>query len=411
MMSPQTAATAVLSDEETAERLIRFAQELRPELIARAAEFEALTHIPEDLHRRLDEAGLYGMWIPRVHGGLEVSIETYYRVVIELARGDVSFAWCFALSANHSLMVANWFPADVHAEIFNGGDFRAASMAAPAVTATATEGGFLINGTVPFCSGIPWSTFFLGQARLDGKNADGSPRLGIYVAPKGTYEILDDWGNMHGLNGTGSNSIRFENAFLPQRFMVEDADLRTVGVHGDSPGSAEYGNPMYSGRHGSSFAMILAALVIGGGYGALDEFGEQMRTRTITVPPWTPRTEDPDFLRYYGKTRVRVGIAESALLHLVHEWERFSRENVSGIADFSPARDNLLAAQGRDLMIDVWNTVDENLFQTIGASASRRGERFERIFRDLAQAAAHRNPQLRDIMYKVVAKQELGLAL
>ncbi len=214
---------------------------------------------------------------------------------------------------------------------------------------------------------------------------------------------------MHGLNGSGSNSIRFQDGFLPERFMVEDADLRTFGFEGESPGSAAYGNPMYSGRHGSSFAMILAALVIGAGYGALDEFEAQMRTRTITVPPWTPRTQDPDFLRYYGKTRVRLGIAEGALMHAVAEWTRFAHENVSGVAPFTPAKDNLLAAMGRDLMIDVWNTVNENLFQTIGAAATKRGERFERVFRDIAQAAAHRNPQLRDIMYKVIAAQELGL--
>jgi len=410
MTSIGTAPSAMTAeDAAVADRVIRFAQELRPELVQRQGESEATTFIPEDLHRRFADAGLYRLWIPKAHGGLEVDPWVYYRVVVELARGDMSLAWCFALSANHALMFANWFPEEIHAEVFNGGDFRAASLAAPAVDAVRAEGGYILNGTAPFCSGIPWSTYFLGQARLEGNRPDGSRRLGIYIAPRSAFEQLNDWGDMHGLNGSGSHSIRFTDSFLPERFMIEDADLRTFGFSGDSPGSQAYGNAMYSGRHGSSFALILAALVLGGGYNALDEFENQMRARTITVPPFTPRTEDGEFLRYYGQTRVRLAIIEGALFDAVAQWTRFAQDNVAGREPFTVAKDNLLAAVGRELMIDVWRVVTANLWEYIGASASRRGQRFERVFRDIAQAAAHRNPQLRDIMYKVVAQQELGL--
>jgi 3-hydroxy-9,10-secoandrosta-1,3,5(10)-triene-9,17-dione monooxygenase len=306
-------------------------------------------------------------------------------------------------------MVANWFPVDIHAEVFNGGDFRAASLAAAAVDAVPTDGGWIINGTAPYCSGIPYSTYFLGQARLPGTKPDGSPRLGVYLAPQDSYVRLDDWGHMHGLNGSGSHSIRFTDAFLPERFMLADMDLRTVGVEGPSAGSAAYGNAMYSSRHGSTFAMLLAALVLGGGYNALDAFEEQMRKRTTTVPPFIPRTEDGDFLRYYGQTRVKLAIAEGALFHAVHDWTRFAESNASGGAPFTLEQDDLLAAIGRELMIDVWRIVTQNLWEFIGAAASVQGQRFERIYRDIAQAAAHRNPQLRDIQYKVIAQAELGL--
>jgi len=391
------------------ERLVQFARDMRPELIERQAEAEANTFYTEAVHQKFQEAGLYKLFIPKAHGGYELPARAYYRVVMELARADMGTAWCFALSANHALMFANWFPEEIHAEVYNNGDFRAASMYAPSVFAEKTEGGYIVNGTVNYCSGIPYSTYFLGQARLEGTQPNGAPRLGVYMAPRETYTRLNDWGRTLGLKASGSHSIRFENAFLPERFMLEDVDMITVGFDGDSPGSKAYNNPMYSGRHGSSFAMILGALCVGGGYNALDEFENQMRSRKTTVPPFVPRTEDPDFLRYFGNAKVRLSLAEASIMNAVEQWTQATIDNVSGAEPFTVAKDNLLGGIGREVMIYVWDTVDA-LYQVIGSSASYDGERFQRIYRDLAQAAGHRNPQLRDFSYRTIAKDTLGLS-
>lgn len=412
-MTDAQLASAVTIDEDARaleDRLVQAARDLRPELIASAAEAEAVTHIPEPLHRKFEEAGFYRMYIPRAHGGYEVTPTTFFKVVMELARGDMGIAWCFCLSANHALMFANWFPEEIHAEVYNGGDFRAASMYAPTVKATPVEGGWELNGTVNYCSGIPYSTYFLGQCILPGGAEGGGPRVGLYVAPHDTYEILDDWGNMLGLNSSGSNSIRFDGAFLPARFMVEDANLIDYAYDGESPGSRAYGNPMYSARHMSSFALALAVLCLGGAYGALDEFEAQMRTRKTTVPPFVPRTEDPDFLRYFGGALVKLATGEAATWNALETWLRYAEENTAGIAPFSAAKDNLLGGIGREVMLQAWEVVERDLYRTVGSSASKKGERFEHIFRDMAQAAGHRNPQLRDVTFRLIAKDALGLA-
>lgn len=403
-VSPRPALDTAFEDEEA---LVQAARAMRDEIISYSEQAQEVTHIPEGLHRRFEEAGFYRMYIPRAHGGLEVSPTTFFRVVMEIARADMGIAWCFCLSSNHALMLANWFPAEIHEEVYDGGNFRAASMYAPTVTATPVDGGYEIDGVVNYCSGIPWSTYFLGQARLPGKTADGRPRVGLYIAPAGTYEILDDWGNMLGLNSSGSNSIRFDKAFLPARFLVEDADLMDYAFVGDSPGSAAYGNPMYSARHGSSFALALGVLCVGGALGALDEYGALMTTRKITIPPFNLRAEDPDFQRYYGGAIVKLATAEAAVFHGLQRWEQAARDNVAGIAPFSPEMDNLLGGIGREVMLQAWEVVEKDLYRTIGASASKKGERFERIFRDMAQAAGHRNPQLRDAAFKLVALDAL----
>lgn len=392
------------------QRLVQSARDMREELLEEATTVEERTFYSEKIHRRFDELGFYRMLIPRAHGGLEVGLDTFYRVAMEIARADMSTAWCFTLSANHALMFANWFPAEIHAEVYAGGDFRAASMYAPMVKATPVDGGWQLDGTVNYCSGVPYSTYFLGQCRLPGTRENGSPRLGVYMAPKSLYTRLDDWGNMLGLNGSGSHSIRFDGGVLPERFMVEDADLVDYAFDGDSPGSRAYGNPMYSGRHMSSFALGLAALTIGAGYNALDEYENLMRTRKTTIPPFVPRTEDPDFLRWYGSSLVKLRTAEGAFFSAVEQWMEAARKNVAGVENFSPHLDNLLGGIGRELIVQVWEAVERDLYRTVGSSASKKGQRFERVFRDLAQAAGHRNPQLKEPSYRLIANGHLGLA-
>lgn len=399
--------------QELEDRLVAKARELAPEFLAAAEEGQRVTHIPEALQQKLLDSGLYLMFVPRVFGGYEVRPRTFAKVVIELARGDMGMAWNFCLSANHALMFANWFPEEIHAEVYNNGDFRAASMYAPTVKATKVEGGYEFNGIVNYCSGIPYSTYFIGAAILEGTQADGSPRVGIYIAPKGTYEILDDWGTTLGLNSSGSNSIKFDHAFIPERFVVEDADLNAYEfTETTSPGQRAYGNAIYNARHMSSFALMLAIITIGAAYGALDEFERQMRTRKITLPPFTPRIDDPDFQRYYGGALTKISLAEAAVIHAFELWEEYAWEKTRKgpqAEGFSFQRDILLGNIGREVMIQMWEVVDADLYRTIGSSASKHGERFELIFRDMAQAVGHRNPQLKEASYRLLAQATLGV--
>lgn len=407
-----TAVAGYTTEEYQAleDRLVQSARDLIPDLIEAAAEAEQLTHIPPHIEAKLEAAGLYLMFIPRAHGGLEVKPSTFAKVVIEIAKGDMGMAWNFCLSANHALMLANWFPVEVHEELYDGGKFKAASMYAPTVKAVKVDGGYEVSGVVNYCSGIPYSTHFIGQAMLEGTNPDGSPRVGLYVAPAGTYEILDDWGTTLGLNSSGSNSIKFDKAFLPAKYMVEEADLTSYAfAETRSPGEVAYDNPMYNARHLSSFAMMLGMICVGAGYGAVNEYGRLMETRNITLPPFTSRVLDPDFQRWYGGALTNVRKAELAILAAWQEWERLTETpNGEGGNSFTVEADVLLGNIGREVMLDMWDVVQE-LYKTIGAAASKKGERFERIFRDMAQAAVHRNPQLRDFAFRLIAQHKFGV--
>ena len=58
----------------------------------------------------------------------------------------------------------------------------------------------------------------------------------------------------------------------------------------------------------------------------------------------------------------------------------------------------------------VWTTMHEDLFRTAGTSATRSGERMERIFRDVAMDWGHFGNVIRDWAWRELARERLGLA-
>ena len=201
----------IATPEVTPDELLERARALRPLLTERAAETEALRRPPEDLHQTVDDAGFYRLLMPRRYGGIETDIATYAQIWIEMARGDMSAGWCMCLMANHALQVGSWFPEQAQDEIFGAdGSFRAPAVIFPlSEPARRTADGWELNGTVSYCSGAPYCTHYLGQAQ----DADGRPL--VFVAPRSAFEVLDDWGDLIGLKGSGSNSLRFDRALVP----------------------------------------------------------------------------------------------------------------------------------------------------------------------------------------------------
>src|SRR4030081_927470 len=115
----------------TQEEMVGRAVALRPRLIADQAATEQRSYYSQQMHEAFLAAGFYHLYVPRRYGGYEFDVPTYVRVGQEGARGCVSPAWCVGLAMNHALMVGSWWPPEAQDEIFAGGDFRCASVAAP----------------------------------------------------------------------------------------------------------------------------------------------------------------------------------------------------------------------------------------------------------------------------------------
>jgi 3-hydroxy-9,10-secoandrosta-1,3,5(10)-triene-9,17-dione monooxygenase len=398
----------------TQEEMVARAVALRPRLVADQAATEERTYYSRQMHEAFLAAGFYHLYVPRRYGGYEFDVPTYVRVVQEIARGCVSTAWCAGLAMNHALMVGSWWPQEAQDEIFAGGDFRCASVAAPVGRAAQTEDGWEINGEVAFASGVPWSTYYMGQAILppvEGADPSDPPPMLLFVAPRSQWEMLDDWGDMLGLKGSGSHSIRFSGSRIPPSWGFE-GNMLDVEVGSGTPGSRLHGNPMYSGRAVSVFTISLAAVTVGAAYNALDEYERLMRERKTPLPPFIPRVEDPDYQRWYGRALTHIATAEAATHKAAERHMEACRRNVedggAGGVPYSYGEDMPIAGIAREAILMCWRVIDDDIWQTVGASVARDGERTARVFRDMAVAAAHRNLQLRDMFYGDIGRAALG---
>ena len=389
--------------------MVARASALRPKLLAQQAETEARTYYSEELHRDFDRAGFYRLYVPHRYGGYAFDVPTYMAVARELARGCMSAGWCAALASAHALQVASWFEERAQSEIFGDGDFRAAAVAAPIGLATRTDDGWELTGKVSYCSGIPYSTHYLGQAVIAGAGGEPTERMLLFVAPKSEFTILDDWGDLLGLRGSGSQSITFDRARIPAHWALEDTLMVDANVSAGTPGLRLHGNPMYGGRALACFTMTLAALMVGAAYQALDEYERLLDSKLTPLPPIQPRRSDHDYQRWFGSALAKVATAEAALLSCAEQHMEICRRAADDGIPYTYGEDMRLGCIAREVMIQTWEIVQSELFRTAGSSAGARGERLERVYRDMSIGNSHRNTLLREWAFGELAREHLGL--
>jgi 3-hydroxy-9,10-secoandrosta-1,3,5(10)-triene-9,17-dione monooxygenase len=332
--------------------------------------------------------------VPKRYGGLELDLGTFWRLGMALARGCPSTAWCLCLPAGHALQTGMLFPEDVQAELF-GGLYICPAVAAPAGGAKRVEDGWELTSTHPYSSGAPYATHYMGQTFAAPEQEGGPPQMLLFVAPRESWTMLDDWGDTLGLKGSGSQSVRFERAFIPERFVLENTWLVDTEVAG-TPGAAIHGNSMYAGRTLAYFEGSLAAIMIGAAKGALDEYDEILRTRKTQRPPIVTRSDDPDYQRWYGLAVGRVGAAEAILLQVAEQWHEACRRSVEDGVPFTREEDLRLNMVAREALTLAWEAMQGEIFRTAGSSAARAGQRIERIYRDMSIGWGHFGQTLRD---------------
>ena len=179
------------------------------------------------------------MLLPRSLGGAELDPLTYVQVLEEIAKADPSTAWSLGQNSGCSMSAPYLDPA-VAREIF--GPPRGILAWGPelpgAGRGVAVEGGIRVTGRWGFATGSRHATW-LG-AHVPVFEPDGTPRLNpngrpfvrTVLFPKTSAEIIDNW-QVIGLRGTGSDSYRLDDLFVPQRYTASrdnEAERREPGL-------------------------------------------------------------------------------------------------------------------------------------------------------------------------------------
>lgn len=378
----------------TPKELIARAAALRPKIRADQDAAEERGTYSEELHREFLNAGLYRTMQPRMFGGYEFPVTVFYKAMLEVSRGDPGIGWCLTLCASHPFIIASHWPEKAQRDFFGGGFFAAPHRPVPAGTAAPAAGGYIIDGVWDYCSGIPYSSHFIGGARLLDGNG-GFTTLQVAV-PKDKVTVLDDWGGDRtlGMRASGSNSVKAEKVFIPKHYAVEDATLwsspKTM-AHG-TPGTRLHGNPMYLGRVMGPYHMSLVTPVIGAARAALDEFEEIIKARKTLFPPFIQRIQHSDFQRAYGQALTMTDAAEAILIGGGETYMEYCRRWAEDGTPIS-VEDNLrlwgmLQHAGR-----MGCEAMQILFSAASSTAAKKGQRIQRYYRDCAMYRSHISSQ------------------
>lgn len=393
----------------TPKELIARAIALRPKIRADQDAAEERGTYSEELHREFLKAGLYRAVQPRMFGGYEFPVTVFYKAMLEVSRGDPGIGWCLTLCASHPFIAASHWPEEAQRDFFDGGFFAAPHRPVPAGIATPAHGGYVIEGVWDYCSGIPYSSHFIGGARLLDGNG-GFTMLQV-VVPKDKVTVVNDWGGDRtlGMRASGSNSVKVDKVFIPKHYAVVDASLWSSPetMAEGTPGTRLHGNPMYLGRVMGPYHMSLVTPVIGAARAALDEFEEIIKARKTLFPPFIPRIQHADFQGAYGRALTMTDAAEAILIRGGETYMEYCRRWAEDGTPIS-VEDNLrlwgmLQHAGR-----LGCEATEILFCAASSTAAKKGQRIQRYYRDCAMYRSHISSQYLNFAAPI-ARSHFGL--
>lgn len=189
-----------------------------------AAEHDVEATFVAEGYEAVRELGYGCLAVPKALGGRGHGLMGVCRAQAAIGRHCASTSLAIAMHQHAVLTMAwRWHQGDIEVErilrqvVDDGLILSASGTLNPAmisVDAMPCEDGYIVTGQRRLCSGSPGSDALVTAANL----VVGSQRRPITVAVPldgDGVEIVDDWDSM-GMRGSGSNSVSFEEAFVPE---------------------------------------------------------------------------------------------------------------------------------------------------------------------------------------------------
>jgi len=256
------------------EELIDRARAMVPEIRALAEETERNRNVLPQIIDKIRDAELLRTCRPSEFGGFEYDGETALRIAMTISAACASTGWAVNGAVSNGRSIAH-FPIEAQREVWGGdADPFTCACFAPTGTAVPIEGGYVLNGSWSFASGVDASSWTKLGAFITTPDAKPPFEGAFFLLPIGDCEIVDNW-FVCGLAGTGSKDIVVHDVFVPAHRVLLFSDARA----GTAPGAKYHRNPLYRMPlliHGAS---MLASTAVGAARGALDTYLETTRVR------------------------------------------------------------------------------------------------------------------------------------
>ena len=222
----------------SAAELIQRARSIVPLMAEHAAQAERDRQPADAVIEALREARIFDLMVPKVHGGLELDLDTFLEVGLTLAEGDASMAWVSTFYIEHNWMLCQ-FPMEFQTALYRDrSHVLAPASLAPTGRVEVLAEGYRLNGRWQWATGWPHAEWVIAGANLE--QTDGPPRPLFLALPREEVEFEDTWWT-DGMKATGSHDIIIRDRTVP---FERSVSILAMGSQ-DSPGAQHLSAPLY----------------------------------------------------------------------------------------------------------------------------------------------------------------------
>jgi 3-hydroxy-9,10-secoandrosta-1,3,5(10)-triene-9,17-dione monooxygenase len=361
--------------DERVEDLVATAKSMRPYLLEMAPKHEQDRRIDAGVISKLLAADMFKVAVPRRWGGLCLSAHGMAQVAVELAKGCPSTGWIYCIS-NSASWVASLAPDAIQEDVFAAGVPIMCSAVNPPGTFTLIDGGYRVNGAFPYSSGCLDSAW--GMFALASKDAEGRfIPAGQFYAPMSDTTIQDTW-LVAGLKGTGSNTVVFKDAFVPQHRVVPPAPP------GQPPGKKHVGEPSDYFALLPHLRSVMLGVLVGMAEAALEVVTGGTSKRGIVYTTYARQTDSHVVQKEIGEAATMIHTAR-VLMDRANQLIDEAALNQRTITYLEQTRNKGETVFATDLLVKAV----EKLMYVSGSSGFMESTPLQRYWRDLNVAARH----------------------
>ena len=281
-----------------------------PTLQANALAEEKAGRLSKETIETLDDIGVFRISFPLEYGGLAYSTEDQRRVYAAVGAIAGSTGWVSWVTTTHGRWIA-MFSRKAQDEVY-GMDWvgpRISGVLSPTGPGKArrVEGGYMLSGRWPFCSGCRHTAWSILGSMCDGP--DGEPDMLLPLVPTADLEILDDWA-VSGMKASGSNTAQLANElFVPEHRVLRIKDA-SAGNWASAPPA---GQVLFLNNFLDYTSILSGSTPLGMAKGALEYYKARLDKRGIVGTDYKVQAEAAVTHLQLAEATARIDAAERLL--------------------------------------------------------------------------------------------------
>ncbi|MEM7002184.1 MAG: acyl-CoA dehydrogenase family protein [Pseudomonadota bacterium] len=357
---------------------------MREEILAAGDEAQQLRRLPDNIVQRLVDEGFFRFTLPPELGGENASSVDTIEILEAIAAIDASVSWNVMLGSEINAMACGGMDPELAKEVYLdnpnvimcGGGGPGSQ---PPRAERAEDGGVRVWGQSTFISGCHNADWcFMAAPLMKGEapetDAAGNPIFKMWFMPRDQWEIVDTW-DVAGLRGSGSNDVKAEGAYVPEKYI--GVDLMVTPPH--------YDNPVYRMPVPLRLSYNKVAVALGVAKGAIEAFTDLAQNK---IPMLSASTLNK---RPMAQSRMGEAVADyrAARSYVMDAMQAVEDELSTGAPQPGPETTfnaRLACTHGANVCMRVVDT----LHNTAGTSGMRMHSPLERKLRDAHACATHR---------------------